>query len=582
MDIMEGQFSDADDDQTALESSNISNKQGAFQPAVSAVTGGLAELSTHASELSEEVSRATKEDTVFTDDQDLDEDYQSDEDAEFYDWDPSCKKDLTKEYLSHRGASQAGGTAGGGGKNFQPSKNLMMRYSNRINLDRYDGPRVSHAVRNQISEAAKRDDSARIRTKDKKDRATVEQVLDPRTRMILYQLMDREYFTEINGSVSMGKEANVFHASGAPPLNEDGTGTERAVKIYKTSILTFKDREKYVAGEFRHRHGYSKHNPRKMVQTWAEKEMRNLTRLTRAGVPCPQPVLLRSNVLVMGFIGEQGRAAPKLHDASISSSKARELYLDVVKMMRTIYHECRLVHADLSEYNMLYFKGRVYIIDVSQSLEHDHQNSLFFLRKDCTNITNYFTRLQVATMTVRELFDFIVDPNIGADNQADYLSRMMAVTAERGQLTNQQIVDEEVFKNAYIPKRLDEVFNAERDIKQAKSGERELIYSTITGIKPDLSAVQLVPTRLGQTAGHSEGEEGEEGDASGSSGEEDSEDSEDEDGGSKFVNSRRPRDESPDSKKERKKAVKEQKAEKRKSKVKKHIKKRKEKENKKK
>ena len=45
----------------------------------------------------------------------------------------------------------------------------------------------------------------RIRTKDKKDRATVEQVLDPRTRMILYQLMDRQYFSEINGSVSMGK-----------------------------------------------------------------------------------------------------------------------------------------------------------------------------------------------------------------------------------------------------------------------------------------------------------------------------------------------------------------------------------------
>ena len=77
--------------------------------------------------------------------------------------------DLTKEYLSHRGAVQAGGggAGGGGGKNFQPSKNLMMRYSNRIHLDRYDGPRVSHAVRNQISEAARRDDSARcVRRRD--------------------------------------------------------------------------------------------------------------------------------------------------------------------------------------------------------------------------------------------------------------------------------------------------------------------------------------------------------------------------------------------------------------------------------
>ena len=35
-----------------------------------------------------------------------------------------------------------------------------------------------------------------------------------------------------------------------------------------------------------------------------------------------------------------------------------------------------------------YHRGRVYIIDVSQSLEHDHQNSLHFLRKDCTNITS--------------------------------------------------------------------------------------------------------------------------------------------------------------------------------------------------
>ena len=60
-----------------------------------------------------------------------------------------------------------------------------------------------------------------------------------------------------------------------------------------------------------------------MVQTWAEKEMRNLTRLVRAGVPCPQPVLLRSNVLVMGFIGEQGRAAPKLH---VSTGPQRQGY----------------------------------------------------------------------------------------------------------------------------------------------------------------------------------------------------------------------------------------------------------------
>ena len=52
-------------------------------------------------------------------------------------------------------------------------------------------------------------------------------------------------------SHSIGKEANVYHAS--TPL-----GLDRAVKIYKTSILVFKDRDKYVTGEFRFRHGYCK------------------------------------------------------------------------------------------------------------------------------------------------------------------------------------------------------------------------------------------------------------------------------------------------------------------------------------
>lgn len=52
----------------------------------------------------------------------------------------------------------------------------------------------------------------RIRVKDKVDRATVEQVLDPRTRMILYKLLNKQVITGIDGCISTGKEANVYHA----------------------------------------------------------------------------------------------------------------------------------------------------------------------------------------------------------------------------------------------------------------------------------------------------------------------------------------------------------------------------------
>jgi len=66
--------------------------------------------------------------------------------------------------------------------------------------------------------------------------------------------------------------------------------------------------------------------------------------------------------------------------------------------------------------NPRYHEGKAYIIDVSQSVEHDHPHALEFLRKDCTNITDFFKRNGVCVMTVKELFDFVVDLTINETN----------------------------------------------------------------------------------------------------------------------------------------------------------------------
>ena len=39
-----------------------------------------------------------------------------------------------------------------------------------------------------------------------------------------------------------------------------------------------------------------------------------------------------------------------------------------------------------------YYKKDVWIIDVSQSVEIDHPNALHFLRNDCKNVTDYFSK----------------------------------------------------------------------------------------------------------------------------------------------------------------------------------------------
>ncbi|GME73497.1 unnamed protein product [[Candida] boidinii] len=104
---------------------------------------------------------------------------------------------------------------------------LLDKYSTKMNLDQFS---VKHRI-----------------TRDKAERATVEQVLDPRTIGFLMKFFKNGTITKVNGCISTGKEANVYHA-----VNEE-TGKEFAIKIYKTSILVFKDRERYVDGEFRFR-----------------------------------------------------------------------------------------------------------------------------------------------------------------------------------------------------------------------------------------------------------------------------------------------------------------------------------------
>lgn len=59
-----------------------------------------------------------------------------------------------------------------------------------------------------------------------------------------------------------------------------------------------------------------------------------------------------------------------------------------------------------------YYKGKCYIIDVSQSVEHDHPHALEFLRMDCYNITVFFRKKGVTPMRTKELFDFVTDLSI--------------------------------------------------------------------------------------------------------------------------------------------------------------------------
>ncbi|XP_050232509.1 uncharacterized protein LOC126681139 [Mercurialis annua] len=355
---------------------------------------------------------------------------------------------------------------------FQPLSNQNQRFSNRITTSPLEDLEARLGV-----------GSSKIRINDKADRATSEQVLDPRTFRVLCKLINQGLCEHVYGTISTGKEANVYYGAKVD-------GQEFAIKVYRTSVLVFKDRDRYVQGDYRFRHGYCKRNPRKMVKAWAEKEMRNLMRLKKAGIRCPTPYFLNRNVLVMEFIGKACNAAPRLKDAGLSLDKLREGYVEMIITMRKLYQKCKLVHGDLSEYNILSFEGHLYIIDVSQSVDLDHPQALDFLREDCVHVSNFFKKHGVAVMRIRELFDFIVDPTITDDCIDDYLEEVEQKRLARDVTAEDEIADS-VFMQAYIPKTLDHVKNAEEDVILISSGKdtSNMYYKTITGLDEALCKI---------------------------------------------------------------------------------------------
>ncbi|KAJ5163996.1 RIO kinase [Penicillium coprophilum] len=409
---------------------------------------------------------------------------------------------------------------------------------------------------------------------DKADRATSEQVLDPRTRMLLLQMINRGLVSEIHGCLSTGKEANVYHAMSISQEDEDAAPLHRAIKVYKTSILVFKDRDKYVTGEFRFRQGYNKSNNRAMVKLWAEKEMRNLRRIYAAGIPCPEPIFLRLHVLVMGFIGSsKGLGAPRLKDVDFNipepETRWRALYIELLGYMRVMYQTCRLVHADLSEYNILYHKERLYIIDVSQSVEHDHPRSLEFLRMDIKNVSDFFRRKNILTLPERTVYQFIISPEgpvdgtAGNEEMTSAIEKLLAAR-EEGDDEQQEAedVDTAVFRQQYIPQTLEQVYDVERDAERIRDGQgADLVYGDLlAGDKKKATATDAV-------------EEDVESDASGGVSVSGSDSDEEEIDPFAPKPPRGKRFEDKDSKRDHKAKVKEEKREQRANKMPKHLKK---------
>ncbi|XP_013878072.1 serine/threonine-protein kinase RIO3 [Austrofundulus limnaeus] len=289
--------------------------------------------------------------------------------------------------------------------------------------------KLSNQVFNSLKQHCYSEQRRSARLHEKKEHSTAEQAVDPRTRLMMYKMVNAGVLENINGCISTGKESVVFHADGGS-LEEQPVPDEVVLKVFKTTLNEFKNRDRYIKDDYRFKDRFSKLNPRKIIRLWAEKEMHNLARMKKAGVPCPEVVLLKKHVLVMSFIGKDHVPAPKLKDVTLGPEDMKTAYHQVLQMMQQLYQDCNLVHADLSEYNMLWFEGKVWLIDVSQSVEPTHPHGLEFLFRDCRNVSTFFQKRGVSeALNVYDLFNAVSGLNVpvGAEDEAEFMSEIVAL-----------------------------------------------------------------------------------------------------------------------------------------------------------
>ena len=230
------------------------------------------------------------------------------------------------------------------------------------------------------------------RRREDGSRKLLDEFFDHATLLAVSRLVSQGQFEAVDYPISTGKEGGVFRAT-----TPDGY---RAVKIYRIGNAVFRHIPPYALEELRRE--ASEGNFRRLIYGWTRREHTILRRLRAADVRAPEPYGYLRNVLVMEFIGTGGLPAPVLQEAVVADPTA--FYRELVGQIRRMTEQARLVHGDLSPYNVLLSDERPVLIDVAQAIDASHPAARSLLERDCTNFARYLRRLGVR-VTPEEFFE---------------------------------------------------------------------------------------------------------------------------------------------------------------------------------
>jgi len=223
-------------------------------------------------------------------------------------------------------------------------------------------------------------------------------------RASIASFYEEEWISDVLASVKGGKEANVYRCQAHPNTGEELLAAKvyrprqfrnlRNDKAYRDgrTILTPEGRPVKRSDQRLMRAIGKKTSFGQQVShsSWLMHEFTTLERLYQVGAAVPKPAAANDNALLMSYCGDRRRAAPTLNGVRLGARAARQLFEEVLRNIELMLAQ-GVIHGDLSAYNILYWEGRITLIDFPQvSYVATNRNARAIFERDVTRVCDYF------------------------------------------------------------------------------------------------------------------------------------------------------------------------------------------------
>lgn len=218
-----------------------------------------------------------------------------------------------------------------------------------------------------------------------------------------------QWITDVLRLIKGGKEASVYQC-----LADKSTGESYlAAKVYRPrQFRNLKNDKLYREGrEYLDENGHGIHDKRTLHAikkkstfgadmqhtSWLEHEIKTMQILLEGGADIPRPFASGKNAILMSYFGGMDQAAPTLNEVSLEGEEAKRLFEQIVWNIELMLSKER-IHADLSAYNILYWEGKICIIDFPQAINpYQNQNAYSIFQRDIQRVCQYFSKFRVST-----------------------------------------------------------------------------------------------------------------------------------------------------------------------------------------